>query len=167
MRLIAGLAVCALFVAAEGKEPEKAKKPEEGLVGTWKVVEFVHDNKPVNIDKVELRIIFTPRGRIILKNGDRMVNNQGYKADASQKPAAIDFVGSGRAEGSTFAGVYELKGDELKLCWPFGDEERPKVVGPRGSLAFYTLKREKDAKPAAEKKTEKKAEKKEEKSDKP
>ncbi len=133
--------VCALLIAAEGKDKEK--KPEATIEGTWKVVSMVIDNKerkPAD----DLRIIFK-RGTMIQKQGEQTSLAMRYKLDPTQKPPAIDLGFPGKAAGNKALGIYELKGDELKLCIPQDEQDRPTEFGPKRFLMYYTLKRDKSA----------------------
>jgi uncharacterized protein (TIGR03067 family) len=49
-----------------------------------------------------------------------------FKLDPSRKPKEIDLTPDGEGKGKTVAGLYELEGDSLRVCFPGQpDAERP------------------------------------------
>ena len=69
------------------------------------------------------------------------------KLDPTQKPTAVDFKFSeGMLTGETMRAIYELKGDDLKFCFPSESRQRPKNFDSRegnGGQWLLVLKREK------------------------
>ena len=69
------------------------------------------------------------------------------KMDPTQKPTAVDFKFSeGMLTGETMRAIYELKGDDLKFCFPSESRQRPKNFDSRegtGGQWLLVLKREK------------------------
>jgi uncharacterized protein (TIGR03067 family) len=48
------------------------------------------------------------------------------KLAPDKKPKEMDIIGSdGPNKGKTFLAIYELKGDELKICYDLGGKDRP------------------------------------------
>jgi uncharacterized protein (TIGR03067 family) len=131
MRRIALLLFAAVFLAGAiglGQEPVGKDK----MLGTWKVVSFkTPDGEVLNPDALKA-------ARIIIK-ADKMVWNLGkgsqeikYKVDPKKSPKTIDLVfnavkkdGKVVDEGKASPGIYELKGDVLKLCWDANGKSRP------------------------------------------
>jgi hypothetical protein len=60
------------------------------------------------------------------------------------KPPTIDITPqAGRRAGATNKGIFEVKGDELKLCYDRMGGERPKKFDTSGpTVILATLKRE-------------------------
>src|SRR5207244_3799090 len=67
-----------------------------------------------------------------------------YRIDATQSPPHIDLISSGKVLSR---GIYELKGDELTLCFSTPPEPRPKTFVTRRNTSLYitVLRREKSA----------------------
>ena len=64
--------------------------------------------------------------------------------DASKTPHTFDAViGDGEEKGKTVHAIYEIKGDELKVCHGKPDTDRPtELAAKEGSgLAVITLQR--------------------------
>ncbi len=68
-----------------------------------------------------------------------------FRIDPNAKPASFDLIhADGANKGKTRKGIYELKGDRLKIC--FGNSvERPTDFSTKtdSGRAMYTLVREK------------------------
>jgi uncharacterized protein (TIGR03067 family) len=63
--------------------------------------------------------------------------NGTYRLDPSKQPKEITSV----ADGKTMAGIYQLDGDNLKICFAWFGEARPRdfvtKAGSRTRLAIY------------------------------
>lgn len=145
MKRTLGLAACLLLIAAEADD--KGKK-EDPVGGTWLVESMLSNGKPPRVPINGMSYKFAD-GKMTLRvpQGERY---QTYKTDASEKPAAIDLTAQdGPAKGKTVKGIYEVKGDEMKMCFAAPDADRPKeFVSKEGSnTVLLTLKREKGGKP--------------------
>jgi uncharacterized protein (TIGR03067 family) len=92
-------------------------------------------------------MVFTYKDGKLTRKTPRGEQTSTYKIDTSKTPATIDSTGQG---GMTRKGIFEVKGDELKLCMPFmADGERPKAFASEagsGTL-LMTLKRDTGSKP--------------------
>jgi uncharacterized protein (TIGR03067 family) len=145
MRLTVGLAACILLVAAEDKG--KAKKAADPLTGTWKAVSVVANGDEVEQFKGTL---FTYKDGTLTRKNEQGEQVSSYKLDPTKKPATIDITAKGgRNEGQTRKGIYEVKGDDLKVCVAFmPDADRPKEFASEAGSGniLITLKREAGAK---------------------
>jgi uncharacterized protein (TIGR03067 family) len=122
----------------------------QNLQGTWTVVLSEQNGERrrdlEEVKKMRLRI-----------QGDKWTldfnNNVGdqraatMKLDPTQKPKAVDFAFlKGLPVGETIRAIYELKGDDLKFCFPDESKERPKnfntTEGPGGRW-LLVLRRQK------------------------
>jgi uncharacterized protein (TIGR03067 family) len=145
MRLTIGLAACVLLVAAEGKD----KKAGDPLAGTWKVESIVANGQEREQGKGAL---YTYKDGKMTRKSPRGEQHSTYKLDPSKKPATIDVTAQGgQRDGMTMKGIYEVKGDELKICLAFmPDAERPKAFASEDGSGniLLTLKRDTGAKGA-------------------
>jgi uncharacterized protein (TIGR03067 family) len=146
MKRTVGLAVCLLLLAAE--TDDKGKKTEDPLLGTWTIESLVVNGK--TDPRVKGTSYKFADGKMTLK-GPRGERAQAYKLDASQKPGAIDMTAQeGPAKGMSVQGIFEVKGDELKMCFPMmpGGARPKEFASADGSLTILiSLKREKGDKP--------------------
>jgi uncharacterized protein (TIGR03067 family) len=108
---LAFLAACPVLTRADD-----AKKLEDD----WKVVSA--DSGGRVSDK-------SPGPQLVIIRGDqitlKMKEGEGrtfrFTVDPSQKPKAMDWL---KKDGSGIGGIYELDGDDLKICFPLVPSER-------------------------------------------
>jgi uncharacterized protein (TIGR03067 family) len=71
------------------------------------------------------KMIITKEGRYTIAQGPRITRGI-VKVDASKTPRHYDVVvNAGSAKEMAFSGIYELTGDQLKICLPLGGKDRP------------------------------------------
>jgi uncharacterized protein (TIGR03067 family) len=123
---VLGLCAVALGRVWADDDKDKALKEElKRLDGTWEVVARVADGKEVTLSDDEKAQATVKDGKFTLRLGGREAGQGSLKLDPSAKPKAIDIIPEG---GEAMPGVYELKGDELKVCRAAPGSERPKKV---------------------------------------
>jgi uncharacterized protein (TIGR03067 family) len=142
MNALSLLTVCLLPVAAE----DAAKKDLAAMQGTWKVEKLEYNGKD-GTDKYSFRLVFKGNTGTITNN-DEVAKDYGratFKLDPSTTPKCVDLtIGGGVQKGVVLEGIYEVKGDQMKLCVKVVGNERPtKFASPGGeSIAFLILKRQ-------------------------
>ena len=140
--LVVGLA---LTLAAPA--PKKADEPPPGkLEGEW-VVESIEGPKDD-----------TPPGSVTMRFADGKISIQdkkrnrpedaGYTADPTKKPATIDIKPDRGPQDNVVQGIYEVKGDTLRIC--FGRDGAARPTEFKGDVTkgvmLITLKRVKPEK---------------------
>jgi uncharacterized protein (TIGR03067 family) len=121
------------------------KPPEQRLLGNWKVVRTDVSGKHFALLVSAGQRWRIDAGRITVRYADGSRDEITYQLDVSRRPRWLDltFV-SERLKGLTFYGIYDLAGDELKICYSRG---RPKAI-PRfldehhRGVTLLVLKRE-------------------------
>ena len=130
---VAGLA------SAEEKKFDAAK-----LEGKWKITEGTKSGSKVEEANLKGEVIIT-KDSVTIKSPD-MTHVMSYKLDTSKKPKEIDLTPeSGNEAGQTMQGIYELDGDNLKLCFGRPGTGRPKEFSSKegSEHALVVLKRAK------------------------
>lgn len=119
--LFVGLAVVA-SVAAE----EAAKKDFEQLQGTWIVTGAEQDGKPLDRLQGGKLVVKDQNFHIKTASGTEMKGD--LQLEPAKKPKHIDWLHQeGLLREKTWQGIYELDGDDLKLCYAEADsgKDRP------------------------------------------
>jgi uncharacterized protein (TIGR03067 family) len=137
-RLILVALVVGLLVGADDPQKDSRKKGATALEGTWVVVSITYNGaeKAVN----EKFIFFQGKNLIVkTKEGDREAT---FKIDAK---GTIDITSSDDCR-NTRKGIYQLKGDDLKLCYSLPGKDRPKdfTAEKNSGRSLIVLKRAKD-----------------------
>ncbi len=130
------LLVCGLTVQAlQGSANENDKK---ALQGKWEVVSVVQGGKEGKVPK--MCVISFDGGNLTCtpKMGD--FSEFSFAIDASKTPKALDL----KSKGDALVGIYELKGDQLNLCFFDGEPDtknRPKEFASTERTTLMVLKR--------------------------
>lgn len=124
-----------LLLAADSSTDDAAKKDQKKLQGTWKVQSGRLDGKDAPPGLLAKWRVVIDGDQVTIKGGMRD-QTYTFTLDPSQKPAAIDF-------DSKAKGIYQLKGNTLRLCWAKAGKDRPtKFVSRAGSdIVLFLLKR--------------------------
>jgi uncharacterized protein (TIGR03067 family) len=149
------LAVAVFLVAAVvgSAQDDASKKDLKRMDGTWNVVLLeVDGRKPEKNESKRIAAM-----NLVVKDGDYTILEDGreraggtVKLDATKNPKEFDAISTdGPAlglNGRTMRGIYEWKGDEMRVCLAQEGEARPKAFRTKeGSgqilLAYKRLKR--------------------------
>jgi uncharacterized protein (TIGR03067 family) len=117
-------------LAAEDKKAAVQAELKK-LAGTWKVQAVESNGRKGTDDELKgLRYVFKKDGKWELCKDDQTLARGTFTIDPTMKPKTIDFkieesTGEG-AKGKKSLGIYELEGNDLKVCrdWP-GEGARP------------------------------------------
>jgi uncharacterized protein (TIGR03067 family) len=125
---------------------EAVKKEKKALAGGWTVVSAQRDGEALPEDEArKLRLVITEE-RITLKQGEK-ANQLMYRLNLSARPSEIELVpNDGPQKGKPLSGIYELNGDNLKVCFALKpDAKRPDRFSTRSDsdTMLLILKREK------------------------
>jgi uncharacterized protein (TIGR03067 family) len=125
-----------------------SRKAETGpLEGTWYVTSLEADGQPMPAGMLgEARIVV--KGDRFQSLGMGAVYEGTMKVDASANPKTFDLTfTAGPEKGNTALAIYEVEGDDWRLCLTTRGGDRPKRFGtsPGTGHALETLKRGKAA----------------------
>lgn len=120
-----------LFVGAgalpggDGKDPgaEVLKK----IQGKWKFIASEMNGKPTPEDELAKMTVTFKGDKWAVRSGDKVVQAGTHKFDPTKKPGQVDAViTEGEGKDGKMLGIYELKGDKMKVCFDPMGKERPK-----------------------------------------
>jgi uncharacterized protein (TIGR03067 family) len=143
LKMLAVLVVGSLLAAGAGGQ-DKDKTDEEKLQGTWTFVSLERGGQEVMDD-------FVKEAKAIIANGKVKLQAQGkemevsIKLDPTKKPKHIDITAMDGGKEVLHKGIYELDGDNFKICFGPPGENRPSEFKTQGgsSEQMAVLKREK------------------------
>ena len=144
MKTMIGLSLAGALMFGGG-DAAATKKELAKFEGTWNVAEITYNGK----DHSKLKFNFVFKGDECIVEGDDKVKLEyarlKVKIDPATTPKIFDLtVGAGVQKGADMEGIYEFKGDELRICVRvFGGKERPaEFASPDGaSIVLMVLKR--------------------------
>ena len=115
------------------------------LEGTWQVVSLEVDGMMIPKETIKNSKLIIKSKEFTMK--ENIATYKGtFSIDPSKKPKTIDIkFTEGPENGNTSLGIYELDGDDLKLCLSVTTKERPTefTAKPKSGHGFEVLKREK------------------------
>lgn len=139
------LAMILLVAADTPKEEGKVKDEMTKLAGTWSFTTLIAEGNPVPAE-------YLKGATIVLKDNTFVMTSFGttykgtYSIDPSKSPKTLDIsFTEGPEKGNTSLAIYELDGDNWKICIGLTGKSRPtEFVSKSGSgHVLETLKREK------------------------
>jgi uncharacterized protein (TIGR03067 family) len=144
MRIVALLLFLAASFSFAGDDTKDAvKKTLKILQGEWKIEAGQKDGENVPDEvKQNMTIVFEGSKLFVRDAAGENKDEMSFTFDTKAKPAAIDFVR--KRDNKKLEGIFELKGDVLKLCLYDGaNNARPsEFSAPQGSNNTYAeLKR--------------------------
>jgi uncharacterized protein (TIGR03067 family) len=124
-------AALALPVSGDDAMKEAVKKDLKELEGTWETIIHVKDGtKRENPQGSNVRMIL--RGSFFkLMWGDREMGRGKLVVDPAANPKALDFLPAEQVvpipewQAAGRPSIYELKGDELRICFAAAGQPRP------------------------------------------
>jgi uncharacterized protein (TIGR03067 family) len=143
--LIPALALALLVGPARADAKDDLAKEMKALAGTWEVVKMVHDGVVAPLPpEGSPRVTVKEDGSYAVKAADMALESGVGKIDPAKSPKTLDITpADGPNKGKTLLGIYELKGDELRVCWSEPGKDRPAdFTSKEGSgRIFITYKR--------------------------
>jgi len=116
-----------------------AKDDVKQMQGTWRplAAEFAGDPFPDQILKTIKLILKDDRYTALV--GEK--SDEGtYSVDPDKSPKTMDVKGTkGPNEGKTFLTIYELKGDQLRICYDLSGKARPTEFATKKETMLYLV----------------------------
>ena len=142
------LLTAALVLAAPAPAVDN-KKDTELIQGTWTVVSYEYDGRKKPDGEIKhVKIVIKDHMITIKRDGvEEMLT---FKLDPAKKPKTIDMTARKTAADQQVPGIYELKENELKMCFVKGEKRngtgaRPTEFASKADTdsVLIILKREK------------------------
>jgi uncharacterized protein (TIGR03067 family) len=122
----AALGIALLFPAVLLPAEDRPAAQDRALEGMWAAVSFIHEGKEE--PQAPGKILLTFRGSAMTLEVGGTTLRATVRADAGKTPQEIDMTyENGPDKGKTIRGVYEVKGDTLRIC--HGDATKPRPAG--------------------------------------
>lgn len=139
-----GILLSLLFLSASVGAEESAKSTQQPLQGEWVIQSMEQDGHKTPAEKIKSVRIVIASDKLTVHGDKGMAST--IKLDASKKPHHIDItVSDGLDKGKVWHGIYELEGDDWKLCLGKPGKDRPTAFGCKANsgTVLMLLKRDK------------------------
>jgi uncharacterized protein (TIGR03067 family) len=139
-RFVAGILASLLIVAAAwaGNSPADLKQ----LKGTWQLTSEVKDGEARPEDYVKsIQLSFDSKGEWTVKKDGDVIFKGTSKLDPAQKPKHLDLTLTVPEEnkGLQVQGIYEVKGDQLRICWTINGDRPTEFEAKDASGRTYAV----------------------------
>jgi len=126
--------------AGEGDRREAVKKDLERLQGSWTLVSMESEGNEAPADHIEGWGAVYEGDTLTLKVKDQVRRRGIITIDPTRTPRAINtWDQDGPYQDQTVAGIYELEGDTLKLCFSRPGEARPTEFSTKKGPGFLVV----------------------------
>jgi uncharacterized protein (TIGR03067 family) len=107
--------------------------PRQQLEGAWVPIAASVAGGRLAVDELRVRYLLLEAGGYrIIDRSNHVVDGGRYLLNEELTPATMDIVGrSGPHAGHTLLAIYELRGDELTVCYDLEGRERPANMQPQ------------------------------------
>jgi uncharacterized protein (TIGR03067 family) len=117
-----------------GEAAADDKGADYGITGSWRanaatIIAKKGEKKTLAISEQQPLGVIVSDKTLTMRLGDKNLAEMPYMLDSKQMPRAIDLT----FQGQDMAGIYELKGDRLRISLSEAKNERPKDFGAAGS----------------------------------
>jgi uncharacterized protein (TIGR03067 family) len=107
------------------------------LQGSWRITE-VETGAKVETVFEKGRTLFIGGPLFLVKRDDEVLQAATVQISPNKKPRAVDAtVRKGPQQGSTLLGIYEVKGDTLRVCFDSAADQRPKGFKAGANSSFF------------------------------
>jgi uncharacterized protein (TIGR03067 family) len=150
MTLPASSALWFLLAAAaapggDAQPPDKGIREElQRLQGSWQIEMLEEDGEKLSADDLKGRSILFGKDAFFLRRNNAVVQIGLLKLDPTKSPKTANaIILQGDHKGDIMLGIYELQGDNLKICFDKEGQERPKEfkTAPKCGQMLIVLKR--------------------------
>jgi len=132
--------LCALLAPAVSRSDDPAKDLDK-LQGTWSLASMEAEGKKVPDAELKGVTAVFAKDRMTVGKGDD-TETAVLKIDSTKKPKWIDTTSK---DGEKLQGIYELDGDNLKICLSKKENDRPTEFATKAGIehGFLVFKRQK------------------------
>jgi uncharacterized protein (TIGR03067 family) len=131
---VAGLVLvlaAVLLVTADAPKEDATRKEMEKLAGTWVLVSGEDDGKKLSAEAIKNARLTFAGDRHTVTVGETTFKGT-HKLDPTKRPRTIDITDTeGPFKGKTVLGVYELDGDQFRICYAPPGKDRPRDFSAR------------------------------------
>ena len=143
LALAAGAAMIgALSGGIRATEPNQ--KDIEAMQGVWTIESFTVDGNKISPEQLKNWRRIVEGNHVTWKNGPATIAELDIKFDRTKKPMTLDStIATGDNKGETLLAIYELNGDELRVCFASPGKPRPTEYSskPGSGQSLYTARR--------------------------
>jgi uncharacterized protein (TIGR03067 family) len=142
MRTISLFLITAILLAGDATAGDSSAKDLKQLEGTWEVVSTVLSGKEVT-EAIASFVIKGEKVTHLPLKGKKDEPREGdtFKIDSSKMPKQIDWtVNQKGVEKKVLQGIFEIKGDDLTICFDTQGKGRPTTFTSKEGSGYRLVK---------------------------
>jgi uncharacterized protein (TIGR03067 family) len=147
MRIALVTLLCTLVLTASGRTGPRAddkadiEKELKKFQGTWTFESVEAGGKEQPAAEFKRMTLIFEGDKHTVKKGDEVIQVGTQKLDPSKSPKTIDVtMTEGPSKGTVMLGIYEIRGDTLKVCFdPEGKKRPTEFKSAAGSQTFVAV----------------------------
>lgn len=133
-------------VLSAGGDDEAVKKDRKQMAGTWRVISYEREGKKTSAEQLEkTRSIISADGKAMVQREGKTIARGSIKIDPTKKPKQSEATYTeGELKGKTVQGIYEVDGDDMRICFSLPGKDRPTEFSskPDSGHVLITYKRD-------------------------
>jgi uncharacterized protein (TIGR03067 family) len=141
MRIIATWFVCSLLTVTAWAADPQAEMAK--LKGKWQVTAVESHGMQLPdelVEGVKLLVLELDTGKLTVRAGDKVVESGTFKIEVKGSRRTIEMTqASAKQNAKTTTGLYEFKGDKLRICVGTDDGKAPKAFTTEGNNGARTI----------------------------
>jgi uncharacterized protein (TIGR03067 family) len=138
------LALAAAGGFVQGGDKETPEGVLKKIQGTWKFTAQEMAGKAAPKEMLAKMTITFSGDKFTVRDGDKVMQAGTHKFNPDKKPGEVDAkVTEGESKGSTMLGIYELKGNTMKVCFDPEGKSRPTSFTAKGGQFSAMVERQK------------------------
>ena len=124
------LAVLAVVLAGVAPAADKGAVEAElkRLEGTWEITSAEARGRKLSLKDLGMDQVVVRGDKLTFRANGKDVKTYGLKVDPSKDPKQMDWTSK---DSDPLAGIYELKGDDLMVCWGESKDQRPTALSTK------------------------------------
>jgi uncharacterized protein (TIGR03067 family) len=137
-------AIGSLASAAPAAEPGQNKHDVAAMQGVWAIESFTLEGNSISPDQLKTWRRIVNHNHVTWNIGNDTMIELDITFDSSKKPMTLDSkIATGESKGQVLLAIYELKSDELRVCFANPDQPRPTKFSsnPGSGQSMYVVKR--------------------------
>jgi uncharacterized protein (TIGR03067 family) len=120
------LCVVGVLVAADDAKDKAVKEELKKFDGAWNAVSAKANGDEVPAEELKKIHVTVEGGQYTVKLEDNVIDKGNFTIDPGKKPKQMDVKPvEGQNQGKTLLAIYELEGDDLKICFVEAEKDRP------------------------------------------
>jgi uncharacterized protein (TIGR03067 family) len=130
--------------SVQGGDKETNESVLKKIQGTWNFIAQEMAGKPAPKEALAKMTVTFSGDKWTVRDGDKVLQGGTHKFNPDKKPGEVNAkITEGEGKGSTMLGIYEMKGNTIRVCFDPQGKARPTSFTPKEGQFAATVERQK------------------------